>query len=667
MLSLENVLFMDTEHDIETYRPECIQTLYKGETRIFTAFDRHDEETLTRMWNEADAVVFWNACFDTGKISSMFDNSYVWKTDKDNLSAFWMFTIFGNIYKVRKIGGFRNLIKPMKREQTKEQKKKKRAGITSTPIIDLLKLWSILIEEDASLKLKNVLKRYGYKGEIIEFTPENSRTDAYRNQDVEGLKYLTKLFLEKVDNVLDLNTLTWSDWCDIKSPATFTKRAYALRYPLKEWKKANEITVSKEDKLKYALEQAYKGGITLSMHRGKVENTAWVDIKSAYANTIKHFNTDRFLLFDFVKHNGDQWDYKKTNCMLKVKHNFCIESMNKSLKMFALKEPSIRWVWYDDIQASINFFPAYEYEVLEGYEFIPLNNCKTSLVEEWVKAKEEPGLKKKNRTLYDYYKFLSNTSYGIKAQRKPFETIHTNMVIAGMITANVHRILSIINKTIQDFGYIPKYNDTDSCCFAQNKVFSELDMNEIVEEINRRIYPYIVESEGYNKTTTFLSLKRYLSEGGTGDDKVKLHGKGRYNIKEEDTKGYIKTRHLPDKELQVTNLGGNTERTLKQLLKLRPQFAQYQHPFMFITDIATDRSMKDFMVSWFCHVDTKTSKPEGDIDAEAEFSRDFLTFENMALASNYFGAYIEEEKADDITDNFRDWDAELEEDFDLQD
>lgn len=670
MLSLDKVLFVDTEHNIDDYKPESIQTLFNGEARIFTIFDRQAQQDIERMWNEAHAVIFWNGPFDGGKLSSMFNNSYKWIEDESGRSAYWLLELFGNRYKFRRIGGFRNLIKPMSRTKTPTQEKAKRKGTPSTPIIDLLKLWSILIEEEGSLRLKDMLKRYGYKGNIVEYSAENSRTEAYRLQDVEGLKYLTQIFLEKVDDVLDLNTMSWSDWCDIKSPATFTKRAYALKYPLKEWKQRNDAVIAREDKLKRALEQAYKGGITLSMHRGKVINTGWVDIKSAYANTIKYFNTDRFLVFDYEKRVGSDWDYKKTNCMLKVKHNFCFESMNKSLKMFALKEPATRWVWYDDIQASINFFPNYEYEVLEGYEFIPLNNCKNSLVDEWVHAKEEPGLKQRNKTLYDYYKFLSNTSYGIKAQREPFETIHTNMVIAGMITANVHWILSIINKTIQDFGYTVKYNDTDSCCFEQHREFTEECMEGLISEINRRIAPYKVASEGYNKTTTFLSLKRYLSEGGTNlpglknEDKVKLHGKGRYNVYSDDMKKYIKKKELPGKELMVTNLAGNTQRTLNQVLKQRPQFVQYQHPFMFIRDIATDRSIEDFFVKWYNHIDTKTSLPEGVIDYNTEFTREFRTFDNMATASNFFGAYAEE-KADDITDDFRDWDAELEEDFDL--
>ena len=262
MLNLDKVLFMDTEHDIETYMPESIQTLFNGEARIFTTFDGKAQQQLKELWNNAEAVVFWNAPFDAGKLASMFNNTYHWREDEEGKSAYWRFELFGNKYKFRRIGGFWNLIKPMNRAKTVAQIKAKRKGTPSTPIIDLLKLWSILIEEDGSLRLKDMLKNYGYKGEIIEFSAESSRTEAYRLQDVEGLQYLTKIFLEKVDNVLDLNTLTWGEWGDIKSPATFTKRAYALKYPLKGWKKLNDITTGREDKLDYALEQAYKGGIT---------------------------------------------------------------------------------------------------------------------------------------------------------------------------------------------------------------------------------------------------------------------------------------------------------------------------------------------------------------------------------------------------------------------
>lgn len=676
MLNLSNILYIDTESNIDTHKPECVQVRYKGKNTVITEFSPYYGDLIKSYWNEADAVVFYNAPYDMGVLSILFDNSYFWVEGDDTKTAFWNFNLFGNIYKVRRIGGHRNLIKPMNREKTEKERKRKQKGIKSTPVLDILKLWSILIEGDdltdskgVPLRkgLKDVLKRWNYPKETIPYTPDNAKTEAYRVQDVEGLEWVTHKFFETIENVLDLNTLSFQEWGDIKSPATFTKRAYALRYPLKDWQKVNENNLSKYDGIERALEQAYKGGITLSMHRGKVNNTGWVDIKSAYANTIKHFNTDRFLAFDVVKHEGGEWDYKKTNCLLLVKHNFCIESIEKSLKMFAVEEDAIRYVWYDDIQASINLYENYRYEVLEGYEFIPLNSNCISLVEEWVKAKEEKGLKKKNLTLYQYYKFLSNTSYGIKAQRSPFKTLHTNMVIAGMITANVHRILSIINKTIKDFGYTPKYNDTDSCCFEQHREFKESDMEELISEINKRIFPYMVEGEGYNKTTTFLSLKRYLSEGGTDKDKVRLHGKGRYNVFSEDMKQYIKEKKLPDKELCVTQLAGNTKRTLKQITDLFPHLEEYKAPFTFVTNVQTDRSMEDFFNNWYCHIDTKTTLPEGEVNEDAEFSREFNKFKDIIDAYVYFNAYFEESEEDDFNPEFRAWDSELQEDFNLQD
>lgn len=676
MLNLSNVLYIDTESDPKTHKPECIQLRYKGKNTIITEFNPYYEDLIKTYWNEATAVIFFNAPYDMGVLSMLFSNSYFWDEGDDTKTAFWKFNLFGNLYKVRRIGGHRNLIKGYNREQTLKEKKRKQKGIKSTPVIDMLKLWSILIEGDdltdskgipLSKSLKSILKRYNYEKDVITYDKEAAKTEEYRVQDVEGLEFITKIFFDKVENVLDLNTLSWNDWADIKSPATFTKRAYAKKYPLKDWKKVNDITISNHEGLERALEQAYKGGITLSMHRGKIENTAWVDIKSAYANTIKHFNTDRFLVFDVVEHKGDQWDYKKTNCLLQVKHNFCIESIDKSLKMFYLEEPAIRYVWYDDIQASINFCKNYKYEVISGYEFIPLNENCISLVEEWVKAKEEAGLKKKNLTLYQYYKFLSNTSYGIKAQRSPFVTIHTNMVIAGMITANVHRILSTINKTIEDYGYTPKYNDTDSCCFAQNKHFVKEDMESLITEINRRINPYMVEGEGYNKTTTFLSLKRYLSEGGEDKDKVRLHGKGRYNVYSEDMRNFIKERKLPEKELCITQMAGNTKRTLAQIVKLYPYLEEYKAPFCFVTNVQTDRSMEDFFNNWFCHVDTKTTIPEGEINEYEEFSREFIKFKDIMDAYIYFTSYFEETPEDDFNESFRAWDSELQEDFNLQD
>lgn len=665
MLSLDNVLFLDTEHNEDDYSIDCVQVLYRGKAEIITEFSPFNLDKLKSYFNNSDAIITWNGLFDGGKLATLGDNTYRWVEDEAGRGAYWELNLFGNIYRVRRIGGHRNLVKCMNREKTEAERRRKQKGTPSTPFIDMLKLWSILIESDntqnISLALKDTLKRHGYK-DIIKYSKENAKTEAYRLQDVYGLKYLTEIFLNKIESILDLKNYTWKQWSDVKSPATFTKWAYERRYNLKEFKEHNEGILNSHNGLRAALEQAYKGGITISMHRGKIENTGWVDIKSAYANTIKHFNTDRFLMYDVLEHDGSNWDYKKTNCLLRVRQNFCIESINKSLKMFKLSKPATRYVWYDDIEASKNFYEGYECEILGGFEFIPLVNCKKSLVEEWVACKEEEGLKDRNITLYEYYKFLSNTSYGIKAQRTPFETVHTNMAIAGMITANVHRILSVINKTVRDVGYRPLYNDTDSCCFSQGKVFTEKEMDELITEINRRIYPYMVDGEGFNKTTTILSLKRYISIGGTGKDKVRLHGKGRYNIYETDTRGYIEHKIIPEKQLMITNLAGNTERTLKQLLKLAPQFIQHAHPFMFIKNVPTDRSIEDFMIDWYTHIDTKMTKPEGDISADLEFERDFREFDNIISATLFYGEYIKDE-ADDMGGDFRDWDAEIEEDF----
>lgn len=663
MLSLNNVLFFDTEHNPDTYEPECIQVLYQGKVYIIEEFNEKTYYALKDMWDSADAVIAWNALFDIGKLSSMFKNNFKWQKANEHLGAKWKLTIFENVYQVRRIGGHRNLIKPLNRlTKTKHHGK----GVKSTPVIDLLKLWDILIESSDSLYgknhgglgLKDTLKRHGY-GNTIKYTKENAKTEEYRLQDVYGLEFLTDIFLKRVEKVLNLGSFSWSQWGDVKSPATFPKWAYSERYPMKQYKEAYDTLLEGTEGLKYALEQAYNGGITLSLYRGELANTGWVDIQSAYANTIRHFNTDRFLLCDCTPHNGSNWDYKRTNCLLRVKSNSVLSSINKSLKIFQLEVPTIRWVWYDDLVCLNNLFGNVEYEILGGYEFIPLVGCKESLVEEWVNAKETPGLKKANPTLYNYYKFLSNTSYGIKAQRKPFETIHTNMIIAGMITANVHRILSIIVKTVRDFGYTPVYSDTDSCCFVQDRKFKKEDMEELISEINRRIHPYIVEDEGYNKKTTILSLKRYISEGGEGEDKVKVHGKGRYNVYPPDMSQYIKERKLPNKELEVSNLAGNTEITLKQVLRLRPQFEPYKHPFMFITNVETDRSMEDFFLEWYNHIDTKTSIPEGQ---EWNFRRDFFVFEDMTDAKEYYNEKVED-KANDMDDYYRNWDEEVKQDF----
>ena len=676
MLDTRKILFIDTEHNEETYAPESIQLLYDGEYTEITSFTPEAENRITELWNKAEAIVAWGALFDIGKLSAMFTNSFRWiEEERDGIkTASWNMKLFHNNYKVRRIGGHRNLIKTMNRD--KRTKSHKEKGVKSTPIIDLLKLWSILIEngEHESLKLKEVLKRWKYTGDIIKYSKEAAKTSEYRKQDVLGLEFLMKIFLQKVENVLDLGSYSWLEWADIKSPATFTKASYAKRYPLKDYQTHNNARLASDDKLEYALSAAYNGGITLSLHRGKVYNTAWVDISGAYANTIKHENTDKYLLFDYQHYEGSEWDYKKFNCILRVKCNFVIQSVNKSLKLFAVKEPSVRYVWYKDVEACSKIYPDYEYEVLEGWEIIPLCPVTGSLVEEWIKGKDAEGVKKKahdksfNETLYQYYKFLSNTSYGIKAQRKPFTTIHTNMAIAGMITSNVHNILCTIISEVRKLGYEPKYSDTDSCCFAQGREFTEEDMNHVLTTINKAIYPYEVTGEGYNKTTTILSLKRYISVGGTDKDKVRVHGRGRYIVNEAELRKYIETKECEERTLKLSSFAGNTKRTLDQIISLYPNLEHY-HPFMFKEGVQTDRSLAEFMEKWYTHIDTKAYPFSITGDADESFSRNLHIFTNGFEAEEFFTHYMEETEesyrsfADDVNDTFRSYDSELQEDF----
>lgn len=232
------------------------------------------------------------------------------------------------------------------------------------------------------------------------------------------------------------------------------------------------------------------------------------------------------------------------------------------------------------------------------------------------------------------------------------------MIIAGMITSTVHKILATINYVVKSNGYDVLYNDTDSCCFEHPIDFNERDMNELVEKINVEIAPYTVESEGFGKTTYILSLKRYISEGGTGKTKIRLHGKGRYNIKEIDIYNFVVNGKIPDKELRLTQLAANTERSMKMILNLFPYLEKYKHPFMFVTDVPTDRTMEEFFDEWFRHIDTKTT-----FQGKGEFPRKFHKFSDYSVAVDYFTNFHDRYDKDSINEEYRKWDDELDTDF----
>ena len=88
----------------------------------------------------------------------------------------------------------------------------------------MLKLWSILIEGN-DIGLKSLIKRHLGK-EAIPWSEENARLEAYRYQDVDELKELMFVFLDKVSNVEGLENYTANEWGYIKTAATFTKLYY---------------------------------------------------------------------------------------------------------------------------------------------------------------------------------------------------------------------------------------------------------------------------------------------------------------------------------------------------------------------------------------------------------------------------------------------------------
>lgn len=684
-----SILFLDTESDPDTKKPECITFIYGNIKRIIEYGNEKAFFDLKHIWNDADAVILFNAPYDLGVLSIFFkENSYEWVIKNDdplNKSAFWFFKLFGNLYDVRKISAFRNMIKPHNQKSRSGLKRKHRKGSESTPVIDLLKLWSILISE-TDIGLKSLIRKEFHE-KPIPYTPENSKTDSYRYQDVIYLKKLWDRFLEKIDNIEEIKYFSFQEWAYIKTPATFTKLIYEKYYPkLKKYHKDNDKIIDHMG-LKNALESAFHGGITLALHRGNVGLSFWLDIKGAYSKAIEVLNTDQYLSFDIEKVDIKTVNFDNNNdnpFLLECQVNFVMQSLNKSLKLYYVKERETLFLWSYDIIACKNLIPDFEYKILNAYRPIPgpeTKEIKESLPVKWNNAKNEENKKHGKTTLYQFYKYLSNTSYGIKAQRKPFVTNHTNMIIAGMITAKVHQILCTIIKTVSDNGYENKYNDTDS---VNARIINGFNEN-IVNIVNDKIKPFEVDFEGKYDKTIILSLKRYISikdldkynEKGFNEkqDKIKLHGKGRYDVKGKDLSGYVmagKIEKEKDGYMKLIQLAGNTAIGIKMILNIYkenyPQYyeqlKQYVHPFMFIKDIPTKTLRSEWFKDWFYHIDTKTS-----FEKHGEYNRGFHVFTNSNVAKTFFEMFKGAEdvngngNGDDINENFREWDNEILEDF----
>ncbi|MDD4422808.1 MAG: hypothetical protein PHD46_07210, partial [Eubacteriales bacterium] len=325
------ILFIDTESNPKTKEPICVQTAYTG--HFETVKDFKHPERLSALWNEAEAVILYNAPYDMGVISSVYTNTYEWD------GTFWKMEIFGGKYKVRRIQGHRNIVRSFKHSDGKRK---------SVPVIDLLKLWSILVDE-TDISLKALIKRE-FGETPIPYSEENAKTRAYQLQDVIWLEKLWYRFLERVANIEAVKGYTYLEWSKITTPATFTKLAYAEKYPeLTQWKKANDAE-DKRVKLVNALEDAYHGGITISFYRGTIGECGWYDIHGAYAHVIEYENTDEYMRYTWEK---GVWDIKRDNApvLCRVKTNVIFATIEKSLKIYGVDAPKDVWMWSYDVLA----------------------------------------------------------------------------------------------------------------------------------------------------------------------------------------------------------------------------------------------------------------------------------------------------------------------------
>ena len=623
------ILYIDTESDIRTKEIISIQLKWDKYTEIIKNF-KHLER-LYALWENSEAVIMYNAPYDMGVLSSLKGEGFGF----EYVNNAWNLLICGYKYTVKRIGGFRNRIKPHK---------------NAPPVIDLLKLWSILVS-DRDISLKSLIRKE-LKETPIPFSEENAKTRAYQLQDVIQLEKLWHVFLKKIENIPTVQNYTFKQWVTICTPATFSKIAYKDRYTrLKQWQEHNNEQ-NKLYNLDNALTQAYNGGITCALYHGTVKDTAWYDIHGAYAHVIEYLNTDKYKVYNWCRVHILP---RKTPALCKVSTNTFITSINSSLKIFQTKEKRDWFMWNFDIFALELLFDNADIEILEIYEPIGLNDVPRALSAEWAELKEQEEKAHGKTTLREYYKFLSNTSYGITAQRNPYKTIHTNMCIAGIITSRAHLILCEMIHTAKNVGCDWLYSDTDSICIRLNGVNPAL----LEGVLNKIIAPYSCGCE-FIGTTKILSLKRYIAYNGidvSGEkvpDKVRLHGKSIYYLDELDMSAMLSGTKMYS-PLLIGQIGANTERTYNRCLKLNPHITN-PHPFMFETKIDTGKCKQDFFDQWVQHIDTKLTVPTG-ARVDDEFSRDFFTFQSLRHAEYYYAGKMSED-VDICGMSYRLWDVE---------
>jgi hypothetical protein len=728
MVAREIILYLDTESDPKSKQPDTIQWRFKGQHGVIADFNDDTFYFIKSMWDEADAVILQNAPYDLGALTIFYrQNRCSWGNFRVSRTGSWNFILFGNVYNVRKIAGHRNMISPSNRLELscfgtpipslniKHHKsfedvdgkplRMTRDGLLtipkspSTPIIDLLKLWSIIMEDEdecyekgwsLSLKTtadgrKGLIERWLHRKPIQYDKTITRQPDEYLYQDVDCLEELWNVFTSHLPDTLKSTSL--KAWGDVKTVATLVKWEYDRAYTTVEgnfsdYREAN-LEQDRLFGLGNALEHAYHGGFTIAWWRGPLSNIAGVDIHSAYATCQREYDIERYITYEW-KTISEYTDSIDT--LYEVKCNFHFETMNGGMKVFKTTSPCSSFLWHDDVEAFKLLDPDFKFTIVRAWQAIPTFPKSQNLVKFWIAEREKY---EKGTTSNTYFKKMSNVAYGIKCQRWPMPTKFTNMVAGGMITAKCHLVLAQIMNELVMMGKHLRYNDTDSCFFQGGMNIDEFN------RVNKRIAPFSVSFEGAFKEGDIRSLKRYaLWKGKDLDgkpirDKVTVHGRSRYDVTKAEILYYIqhgKVEH--DRTVNCIQVGANTARTLLYLIQSHPEIT-HPHPFMFVDRepaIVTqgtwppklnDRRIKrkvrflklsEFMKDWYSHIDSKTTSPRTHPDLYdlkcKSFERYVPSFPDKLNAKRYYTQFMcEQDTLPDSVEDARNWDTELAEDM----
>ena len=87
----------------------------------------------------------------------------------------------------------------------------------------------------------------------------------------------------------------------------------------------------------------------------------------------------------------------------------------------------------------------------------------------------------------------------------------------------------------------------------------------------------------------------------------------------------------------------------RRMSKYAPEAVQNIFPFAFQKALPTDRTVHEFMLKWYAHMDTKTTAETAQV--QSSFIRDFHTFPSDAIARLFYGAAVQDD--DSIADPAR--------------